>query len=260
MKGIYGLIGRRLGHSLSAEIFNNKFGIEHIDAEYCLFEIPSIEGIRTFLSRIPNLKGINVTVPYKEEIFPYLDYISPEAQSIGAVNVVRVERNSEGQMILGGYNSDVYGFTESIRPILREDIKKALILGTGGASKAVEAGLRSLNIDTTLVSRNPPKTNNDNINREIINYRALTAQTISETLLIVNTTPLGMWPNIDSSPDIPYEVLTRDHICYDVVYNPAMTLFMRKSAQQGAVTVNGLQMLHLQAVRAWEIWTQDPIS
>lgn len=242
---MFGLIGNPLGHSFSADFFNKKFNAEGIDEIYRLFPLPEIRCIESIIKDYKDLKGFNVTIPYKQQIIPYLTSLSDEAKEIGAVNVVKVER-IDGETILRGYNSDAIGFKESLIPLLKPNMRKALVLGTGGASKAVVYVLESLGIDVTKVSRKAME--------DAISYDDLTPDIMSANLIIVNTTPLGMWPNIDEAPSIPYHLVSPDHLCYDVVYNPEMTAFMAKSKAQGAFVKNGLEMLHLQALAAWEIW------
>ncbi len=241
----YGLIGYPLGHSFSISYFNQKFTDEGIDAVYENFEIPSIETLIEIVESSPNLKGLNVTRPYKEKVMPYLDLVSPEARAIGAVNVIRVTHEGN-EVVLKGYNSDVIGFTQSIEPMLKDCHKKALILGTGGASKAVDFGLRSLGLETVFVSRyERPDT---------IQYDKITPEVVKEYNVIVNCTPLGMYPNTEECPDLPYEAMDSNTILYDLIYNPDETLFMKKGAAQGATVKNGLEMLLLQAFASWEFW------
>jgi shikimate dehydrogenase len=243
----YGLIGYPLGHSFSISYHNQRFDDEGINAKYLNFEIPSIDDLPEVLSMNPELKGLNVTIPYKEKVMPFLDYLSPEARAIGAVNVIRVEHQGK-KTILKGYNSDVIGFTQSIEPMLERHHKKALILGTGGASKAVSYGLRSLGLETVYVSRyERPHT---------IQYDKITPEVVEEYNVIVNCTPLGMYPDTDKCPALPYEALTSKNILYDLIYNPDETLFMRKGAKYGANVKNGLEMLLLQAFASWEIWNR----
>lgn len=245
-KKIYGLIGFPLGHSFSQTYFNRKFEAENIDAEYVNFEISDIKQLMDVFSENPDLCGLNVTIPYKEQVIAYLDEIDPQAERIGAVNVIKIEYKKEGGFRLKGYNSDILGFSDSIFPLLTQNRKKALVLGTGGASKAVSVGLWNMGIEPTLVSRTK---------REgVLSYDELTEELIVENKIIVNTTPLGMYPNVDKCPDIPYEYLTPEHLCYDLLYNPDVTLFMRKAAEHGAETKNGLEMLLLQAFASWNIW------
>lgn len=241
----YGLIGYPLGHSFSKNYFNEKFENEKINAKYINFEIPTIDSLPEILASNPELKGLNVTIPYKEKVMSFLDSISPEARAIGAVNVIRVEHKGNAA-ILKGYNSDVIGFTKSIEPLLERIHKKALILGTGGASKAVSYGLKSLGLETVFVSRyERPGT---------IQYDKITPDVIKEYNVIVNCTPCGMYPHIDECPMLPYEAIDNKNILYDLIYNPDQTLFMKKGEQKGATVKNGLEMLLLQAFANWEFW------
>ena len=241
----YGLIGYPLGHSFSIGYHNQRFADEGINAKYLNFEIPSIDDLPAVLSQNPELKGLNVTIPYKEKVIPFLDYVSPEARAIGAVNVIRVEHQGK-KITLKGYNSDVIGFTQSIEPLLENYHKKALVLGTGGASKAISYGLKSLGLETVYVSRyERPGT---------IQYGTITPDVVKEYNVIINCTPLGMFPKTEECPSLPYEAMTERNILYDLIYNPDETLFMRKGAQQGATVKNGLEMLLLQAFASWEFW------
>ncbi len=241
----YGLIGYPLGHSFSKNYFNEKFKNENIDAEYINFEIPTIESLPEVLALNPELKGLNVTIPYKEKVISYLDTVSPEARAIGAVNVIRVEHKGN-EIRLKGYNSDVIGFTKSIEPLLERFHKKALILGTGGASKAINYGLKSLGLETVFVSRfERPGT---------IQYDKITPEIIKEYNVIVNCTPCGMYPHIDECPLLPYDAMDSKNLLYDLLYNPDQTLFMKKGAAKGAIVKNGLEMLLLQAFASWEFW------
>ena len=242
----YGLIGYPLGHSFSISYFNQKFADEGINAKYENFEIPSIDILPEVIDSHPDLRGLNVTIPYKEKVIPFLDSITPEARAIGAVNVIRVTHQGN-KTILKGYNSDVIGFTRSIEPMLdKKWHHKALVLGTGGASKAICYGLRSLNIEPVLVSRyERPDT---------IQYKRITPEVIKEYNVIVNCTPLGMYPHSEECPDLPYEAMDSHTLCYDLIYNPDQTLFMRKGAEHGADVKNGLEMLLLQAFVSWEFW------
>jgi shikimate dehydrogenase len=241
----YGLIGYPLGHSFSIGYFNERFENENIDAKYINFEIPSIDDLPEVLASNPQLKGLNVTIPYKEKVIPFLDSVSPEARAIGAVNVIRVTHKGN-KVILRGFNSDVIGFTKSIEPMLEKCHKKALILGTGGASKAVNYGLKSLGLETVFVSRyERPDT---------IQYESITPNVVKEYNVIVNCTPLGMYPHSDECPKLPYEALDSHNILYDLIYNPDQTLFMKKGLAHGAQVKNGLEMLLLQAFASWEFW------
>ncbi len=242
---LYGLIGFPLTHSFSKKYFTEKFQKENIaDSKYELFEIRQAAQLVGIINHNQDLKGLNVTIPHKETIIPFLDEIDPAAKEIGAVNVIKV---SNGK--LKGYNSDYYGFRQSLLNFIGETKNiKALILGTGGAAKAVKAALRDLNIPYKFVSR---KKEQDNFSYEELNETIL-----SEYKLIINTSPLGMYPKMDSFPEIPYPFIGPEHFLFDLVYNPEETTFMKKGAEKGAKTRNGLEMLHLQAEKAWEIWTR----
>ncbi len=241
----YGLIGYPLGHSFSMGYFNEKFKNEAINAVYENFEIPDIQDITTVIGSNPDLAGFNVTIPYKEKVMDYLDYIAPEAAEIGAVNVVKLTHNGE-RAVLKGFNSDVVGFVNSIKPLLRPLHKKALVLGTGGASKAVEYGLRKLGLETVKVSR----TEKDNT----ITYGQVTPELLSEYKVIVNCTPCGMAPHFDECPNLPYDSIDDSFLLYDLIYNPEETLFLRKGKEKDATVKNGLEMLLLQAEQGWNIW------
>ena len=242
----YGLLGYPLGHSFSKNYFNQKFESEKIDAQYVNFEISDIKYIKNVLKENPNLNGLNVTIPYKEQVIPYLDDLDEDARLIGAVNVIKFTKGFLGKTKLIGYNSDIIGFKRSIEPLLDSSHRKAVILGTGGASKAVMHGLKQLGVGTTFVSRTPKE--------HCITYQDVTPELLESYTVIVNTTPLGMFPNVDACPDIPYDALTPKHLLYDLLYNPDETLFMKKGKEHGAVVKNGLEMLLLQAFAAWEIW------
>lgn len=248
MNQLYGLVGYPLGHSFSRSFFHEKFEREGIAATYENFEMPDLSGLRRLVAEHRELCGLNVTIPYKSEVIALLDELDPQAREIGAVNVIKIARSADGRVWLKGYNSDIIGFTRSIAPLLGEGMTRALILGTGGASKAVRAGLESLHIAPTFVSRQR--------RGDIIGYDDLTPEVMEAHRIVVNTTPLGMYPHTDSCPPIPYERLTPGHLCYDLVYNPEATLFLERSARQGCTTKNGLEMLHLQALAAWDIWNE----
>lgn len=247
----YGLIGFPLKHSFSAKFFTEKFRREKIDAEYLNFEIDDIQEIRHIILFNQQLKGLNVTIPYKEQVIPFLDEISPEAQNIGAVNVIKVDRKP-GNMYyyrLTGDNTDYIGFKRSLLPLIDPvSHKKALILGTGGASKAVAQALTDMQIEWRYVSRTPGN------NR--FTYNDLSPAVISEHTLIINASPVGTFPETDHCPDIPYALLTSGHLLYDLVYNPEETLFLRKGKAQGSAIKNGKEMLEFQALAAWEIWNK----
>lgn len=246
---IFGLIGYPLGHSFSHSFFNKKFQQEGIKAQYLNFELEDISRFPELIESTPLLSGLNVTIPYKSAVIPYLDGLDGKAEKIGAVNVIKVIKESD-KTILKGYNSDIIGFKDSISPILRPEQKKALVLGTGGASKAIVQGLVELGILPTLVSRTKSSD-------RVLTYEELTPEIISENLVIVNTTPVGMSPKTDRCPDIPYDLLTPLHLCYDLIYNPTETLFMKRASEYGAQVKNGLDMLILQAKAAWGIWNSD---
>ncbi len=245
---LYGLIGYPLKHSFSKGYFNEKFLAEGIDAQYVNFEISSIKEFKQILEDHPELSGLNVTSPYKEQVMPLLNGLDKEsAGKVGAVNVIKIIRDGKKKPRLIGYNSDIVGFERSIKPVLRPEMKKALILGTGGASKAVFHGLKDLGVESTLVSRSKK-------GKDIISYADLTREVIQENPVIINATPVGMFPANDICPDIPYEYLTDRHLLYDLIYNPDQTLFMTKGKERGAQVMNGLEMLLLQAFVSWEIW------
>lgn len=238
----FGLIGRKLSHSFSQKYFQKKFKeLDLLDHHYDLFEIDSISLVNEILN-LQDLQGLNVTVPYKEEIIPFLNELDDSAKKVGAVNVVKIVN---GNKI--GYNSDYYGFKQSLEEWLPTNFnKKALVLGTGGASKAVTTALSDLKIEYKCVSRNPIK--------DEISYSETDDYLNDQFHLIINTTPLGMSPNINSSPEINYNLLTNEHYLYDLVYNPEITLFLKLGESQGASVKNGLEMLHLQAEESWRIW------
>ena len=244
---LYGLIGYPLSHSFSAAYFARKFADENIaDSDYQLFPITGISELSDLLVSRPELLGFNVTIPYKIAVLPFLHQLSAEARAVGAVNCVKVER-SGADVKLTGHNTDIFGFRESLLPLLKPHHKKALVLGTGGAAKAVCYTLKQLDINITLVSRKSDEAG-------VLTYPQLSPDVLSDHLLIINTTPAGMYPKTETCPEIPYQYLTRDHILYDLVYNPTETLFMKKGLAAGAVVSNGLRMLELQAEKSWEIW------
>ena len=235
----YGLIGHPLGHSFSKDYFTEKFRREGLDCEYENYDLPSL--------RIPKLCGFNVTIPYKESILPYLDELDPVAAEVGAVNTVKVL--DDGRMI--GYNTDVIGLNAIIPRALpwadgKMPLRGALVLGTGGASKAVQYVLRKNNIPYKTVSRFKEKGD--------LTYQDLTPEIIQSHLLIINATPVGMAPNINEALDIPYEAITPNHTLFDLIYNPEETIFLKHGREHGATTINGLAMLHAQAEASWEIW------
>ena len=245
---IYGLIGLPLKHSFSQRFFTEKFAKEGIDAEYHTFDIPDIALLEKIIELHKGLNGLNVTIPYKEKVIEYLDRLDPEAEKIGAVNVIKFLRDEEGVRLVG-YNSDIVGFQSSIKPLINSLIhEKALILGTGGASKAVKHGLQNLGLETKFVSRTSKNGS--------YTYQDLSKDILSEYKVIVNSSPVGTFPDINSSPDIPYQYLTTDHLLYDLVYNPAETSFLKQGKAMGATVKNGEEMLALQAIEAWDIWNR----
>lgn len=244
----YGLIGYPLGHSFSKDYFNQKFESEKIEAEYVNFPISDIKEFKNVLKENPDLCGLNVTLPYKTQVMQYLDEVDEDARQIGAVNVIKFAKGLFGKLKLKGYNTDIIGFKQSIEPLLNGEHKKALILGTGGASKAVFQGLKQAGIEAVFVSRRPGD--------GVITYAELTPEIMDSCKVIVNTTPVGMFPHINECPDIPYDLLTPSHLLYDLLYNPDETLFMKKGKAKGATVKNGLEMLLLQAFAGWEIWNK----
>ena len=236
----FGLIGKTLTHSFSKTYFTEKFLKLNIKADYALCELNSIDQFHIIFNQA-KWNGFNVTIPYKESIIPYLSSVTPFAKEIGAINVIEINNNN-----LIGHNTDIIGFTSTLKPLIRQHHVKALILGNGGASKAVQAGLRQLEIPYDIVTRQP--------NNNCFLYSELTKEIIEQHPIIINTTSLGMYPNIGEFPDIPYHYLTAKHLCYDLIYNPQETLFMAKSKQYDATTINGLSMLYAQADAAFNIW------
>ena len=245
----YGLVGHPLGHSFSAGYFAEKFAREGIEATYNNFDLPDIAQLTTLIAENANLRGVNVTIPHKQAVIPLLDELSAEAQEIGAVNVVCIKHAEDGTIRTKGYNSDVIGFVASLRPLLKSHHRRALVLGSGGASKAIVYGLNKLGIETTYVSRTK--------RADVLTYEELTSEVISAHNVIVNCSPVGMYPHVDEAPGIPYSLLTPQHLCYELVYNPLETAFMRKASELGAVVKNGLEMLHLQAEAAWKFWNDE---
>lgn len=246
----YGLIGFPLTHSFSAEYFTEKFFRENIhDTVYELFPVENISKLIPLIEETKNLKGLGVTIPYKQQVMPFLTHIDKEAESAGAVNVIKIKRNNG--LILEGFNTDIFGFSESIKHLLQPKHKKALVLGTGGAARAVVYALRKAGVKFCMVSGSKKD------GHSIINYSDLTADIILSHQVIINATPVGMFPHISNAPDIPYSYITKDHLLFDLIYNPGETEFMKKGKEKGAVVSNGLQMLYLQAEKAWEIWNEE---
>lgn len=248
MTSLYGLAGFPLGHSFSRDYFTKKFTREKIDARYFNFELENIQDILQIIEQTPELKGFNVTIPHKQNIIPLLNEISDEAQEIGAVNCVKVTHPA-GKPFLSGYNTDAYGFRKALLHFIPDGINKALILGNGGAAKAVRYVLKNLGMEVLTVSRTPIKASE-------ISY-CDTALYLKDFRLIVNTTPLGTWPKTDNYPAIPYSLLSSGHYLFDLVYNPEITAFMQQGIAAGAHACNGLEMLHGQAEKAWEIFSSE---
>ncbi len=249
-KTIYGLIGYPLVHSFSHDFFNQKFIAEDIDAVYINFEIEDLGLLMELIAEYPKLNGLNVTAPYKEAVIPYLDSLDDDAKEIGAVNVIKFIRDpkTDDLIDLRGFNSDVVGFDKTLKDILMPQMTRAMVLGTGGAAKAVRAALQKHGVETQLVSRRKSE--------QTVLYEEITRAMVAEHLLIVNATPLGKYPDDYLCPDFPFRFLTPEHLCYDLIYNPEETLFMKNAAQYGAKTKNGIEMLLLQAFDSYDIWTR----
>ena len=246
---IYGLIGKPLQHSFSGDYFSAKFAKKHIDAEYRLWEMDELPDLHEFARQYPRLRGMNVTIPYKRKVLPELDEVCNNIHLVGSVNVIKVRRSGE-DVLLKGYNTDVIGFEKSLKPLVkgRKNLR-ALILGTGGSSHSVAYVLRKLGIYFSFVTRHPEKL-------ETMGYSWINSAVMQEFQLIINTTPVGMFPETDKAPVIPYEMLTHDHILFDLIYNPEETLFLKRGRAQGAQVKNGLEMLKIQAEESWKIWNK----
>jgi shikimate dehydrogenase len=241
----FGLIGYPLGHSFSKRYFTTKFASEKItDCSYENYPLQSLDGFYDLLHTVPDLEGLNVTIPYKSEIIRFLDNIDPEALEIGAVNVLKIRRIKD-RIEISGFNSDVTGIRDSIVPYLSE-INQVMVLGTGGSSKAVSYVLEKEGLIVSRVSRTR--------RTDILNYNDVSVELLEKTQLIINTTPLGMFPDTESRPDINYDLLGRKHILFDLVYNPELTSFLKMGQERGCRIISGIKMLHSQAERAWEIW------
>ena len=241
----FGLIGRNIDYSFSKNYFSKKFEANNlIGYSYENFDIPRITDFLSKIDDNPNLKGMNVTIPYKESIIPFLDKLSQKAAQIGAVNTIGFTKKGK----LKGYNTDYHGFKKALQPLLLPHHEKALLLGTGGAAKAVAFALEQLDIEPTFVSRTTSE--------DTLSYEEINADTFKDFQIVINCTPLGTSPNTDVCPDIPYHYFTSGHIAFDLIYNPDETLFLQKAKLNGAVTKNGLEMLIFQAEKAWEIWNR----
>jgi shikimate dehydrogenase len=271
---LFGLIGYPLTHSFSERYFADKFRNENItDADYRNFPLEKIEQLPELLKAHPDLHGFNVTIPYKEAILPFLTEIDSTAKEIGAVNTVvcqtsatlsltnnkesNLSKTNEVACRLKGYNTDVYGFRQSIKPFLASHHERALILGTGGASKAVEYVLRSIGVECVFVSRSDSAKTDSASNRTILRYSDLNEHVMAMCKFIVNCSPVGTFPNVNDAPEIPYEYITKDHFLYDLVYNPSETEFLRRGKERGAMIQNGYDMLKFQAEKAWEIFNSE---
>lgn len=239
----FGLIGKNIDYSFSRGYFKTKFKTENLPHSYVNFDLETINEFPDLLKNDKTIKGFNVTIPYKEQIIPYLDKIDKTAKKIGAVNTVKITKKGN----LKGYNTDYYGFKNSLKPLLKNREYSALILGTGGASKAVAFALKKLNIPFKFVSRQANSTNQ-------ISYQEVTETLINKYKIIINCTPVGTFPDINDFPNLPYNGITTQHILYDLIYNPAQTRFLKTGKLHGAQTINGLKMLELQAEKSWKIW------
>lgn len=244
----FGLIGYPLGHSFSRKYFMDKFRKENLDCQYDNFPLLNISELSSIISRDKTLEGLNITLPYKIEAIKYLDKIDNDAQLIGSVNVIKINRSGENYS-LHGYNTDVFGFIESVRPVLNDKVSSALIMGCGGASLAVRAGLNRLGLEYTTVSRDADKGD--------MQYSDIGSDTLIRNKLIINASPVGMYPATEEAPAIPYDLLSDDNILFDLVYNPEMTMFMRRGEERGCSVKGGLEMLYLQAEKAWEVWNSE---
>ena len=241
---LFGLLGKNIEYSFSRGYFSDKFqNLKLKKHKYVNFDLGDIKNFPLIIQQNENLKGFNVTIPYKEKVIPFLDKLDKTAKKIGAVNTVKLTKRGN----LKGYNSDVVGFEKSIMPLLKNHHKKALILGTGGASKAIAYALKRNDIKYIFVSRNPE-------GRKEISYDKLNEDFIKKYEIIINSTPLGTSPNIEKCPNIPYQYISEKHILFDLIYNPAITTFLSKGKAKGATIKNGLEMLELQAEESWRIW------
>jgi len=238
----FGLVGKNISYSFSKDYFTKKFKDHQLDNyEYHNFDIQNISEFPNIITQ--NVHGLNVTIPYKEQVIDFLDEIDEDAEKIGAVNTIKITNNK-----LKGFNTDVYGFETSLKTLLKQQHTRALVLGTGGASKAVIYVLGKLKIDCLLVSRNPVK--------DEISYNDITGEILKNHKIIINCTPLGTFPDVENCPNIPYQYITEEHLLFDLIYNPIKTKFLLKGEKKGAIICNGLSMLELQADKSWEIWNQ----
>lgn len=242
----FGLLGKHLSHSFSQRFFEAHFKESQQRATYELIEIDSSHALKKFVrDDILGYHGLNVTIPFKETVIEYLDELSPEAKAIGAVNTIKIFRNGKTK----GFNTDAYGFRQSIKPFLDLNHYRAVILGTGGAAKAVEHVLKELGLDVFFISRNPSGPRQ-------FSYQEINEQMLSSCKLVINCTPVGMFPNVEDVVDFPFSYLDKKHLVVDLIYNPSETLFLKKAREQAAIVLNGSTMLHQQALKSWEIWNQ----
>ncbi|NNK81623.1 MAG: shikimate dehydrogenase [Flavobacteriaceae bacterium] len=239
----FGLLGKNIAYSFSRSYFSKKFESENLLHTYVNFDLETIDLFPETIKGNPNLRGLNVTIPYKESVIPYLNKLNKKVKEIGAVNTIKFTK--KGKLV--GYNTDYYGFKNALKPYLRQKDYKALILGTGGASKAVAYALKKLNIPYQFVSRKAKNSNH-------LTYSTLDKNILESYQLIINCTPLGTFPNIDICPDLPYQCIGKNHILFDLIYNPSETKFLSKGKEHGALTINGQKMLELQAEKSWKIW------
>lgn len=245
MNKVFGLIGKNIGYSFSKKYFTDKFENEGLqNCSYENFDLQIITQFPVIIKNNPSLKGLNVTIPYKEKIIPYLDKLNKKAAKIGAVNCIKITKKGK----LKGFNTDYYGFKKSLQPLLQPHHKKALILGTGGASKAVAYALEELGIMYTFVSRSKKE--------NVLHYKYINATTFDNYQIIINCTPLGTFPHVEEYPPIPYDYFTNNHIAFDLIYNPEATTFLNFAKARGAQTKNGYEMLVFQAEKGWEIWNK----
>lgn len=245
----YGLVGKNLSHSYSPEYFKEKFRRLRIEADYKLFEINEAEQFPEIIVNNPDLVGLNVTVPFKRSLESYMDFVDDPVHISGALNTIKIQRK-DNKKILSGYNTDIIGFEKTIKPYIKNNRQtRAMILGTGGSANSVAYVLRKLGILFTYISRDPHKILHSK-------YSWISSEDILNCQLIINTTPVGMFPECESSPNIPYEFITKDHILYDLIYNPEETLFLKKGRELGATCINGQRMLEIQANASWKIWNK----
>ncbi len=243
----YGLIGKNLSHSFSPDYFKKKFQNLGIKADYKIFELNDITEFPKLIANNPDIKGLNVTIPYKRSLSQFMDFVDEPVKITGSINTIKIQRKNN-KILLSAYNTDVIGFEETIVPLLKKkENVKALILGSGGSANSVAYVLRKFGIEFSIVSRNPSGSGQ-------VSYQMIDKEIIKTHLLIINTTPIGMYPDIGSLPQLPYDHITDKHILYDLIYNPSDTLFLQKGREHGATCINGLKMLEIQADASWSIW------